>query len=30
AGAALGLLAGWLINKWRETKAPNALPLTER
>ncbi|MBY5819512.1 VanZ family protein [Rhizobium leguminosarum] len=30
AGAALGLLAGWLINRWRETKAPNALPLTER
>ncbi|MBY3378892.1 MULTISPECIES: VanZ family protein [Rhizobium] len=29
-GAALGLLAGWLINRWRETKAPNALPLTER
>ncbi|MBY5868546.1 VanZ family protein [Rhizobium leguminosarum] len=30
AGAALGLLAGWLINRWRETKAPNALPFTER
>ncbi|MBY5720516.1 VanZ family protein [Rhizobium leguminosarum] len=30
AGAALGLLAGWPINRWRETKAPNALPLTER
>lgn len=30
AGAALGLLAGWLINRWRETKAPNVLPLTER
>ena len=29
-GAALGLLAGWVINRWRETKAPNALPLTER
>ncbi|ASR06786.1 VanZ family protein [Rhizobium leguminosarum bv. viciae] len=30
AGAALGLLAGWLINRWRETKAPDTLPLTER
>lgn len=29
-GAALGLLAGWVINKWREAKAPNALPLAER
>ncbi|WP_197727465.1 VanZ family protein [Rhizobium leguminosarum] len=29
-GAALGLLAGWVINRWRETKAPNTLPLTER
>ncbi|MBX4872538.1 VanZ family protein [Rhizobium bangladeshense] len=29
-GAALGLLAGWVINKWRESKAPNSLPLAER
>nr|WP_245441474.1 VanZ family protein [Rhizobium vallis] len=29
-GAALGLLAGWVINRWRDTKASNALPLTER
>ena len=29
-GAALGLLAGWVINRWRETKAPNALPFAER
>jgi VanZ family protein len=28
-GAALGLLAGWVINKWRDTKAPNALPFAE-
>ncbi|MBP2446196.1 VanZ family protein [Rhizobium leguminosarum] len=29
-GAALGLLAGWVINRWRGTKAPDALPLAER
>ncbi|AUW42016.1 VanZ family protein [Rhizobium leguminosarum] len=29
-GAALGLLAGWVINRWRETKASNALPFAER
>lgn len=29
-GAALGLLAGWVINRWRDAKAPNALPLAER
>ncbi|EJT06033.1 antibiotic resistance protein VanZ [Rhizobium sp. CCGE 510] len=29
-GAALGLLAGWAINRWRGAKAPDALPLTER
>ncbi|UVD58285.1 VanZ family protein [Rhizobium sp. Pop5] len=29
-GAALGLLAGWVINRWRDTKAATALPLTER
>ncbi|MBX5092610.1 VanZ family protein [Rhizobium lentis] len=28
-GAALGLLAGWVINKWRESKAPNSLPFAE-
>lgn len=29
-GAALGLLAGWAINKWRDAKTPNALPFAER
>ena len=29
-GAGLGLLAGWVINKWRDAKAPDTLPLTER
>ena len=29
-GAAVGLLAGWVINRRRDTKAPNALPLAER
>jgi VanZ family protein len=29
-GTALGLLAGWVINRWRDTKAPNALPFAER
>nr|WP_259666980.1 VanZ family protein [Rhizobium lentis] len=28
-GAALGLLAGWVINKWRESKTPNSLPFAE-
>ncbi|MBX5158833.1 MULTISPECIES: VanZ family protein [unclassified Rhizobium] len=28
-GAALGLLAGWVINRWRATKAPDTLPLAE-
>ncbi|MGO7808095.1 VanZ family protein, partial [Rhizobium ruizarguesonis] len=29
-GADLGLLAGGVINRWRDTKAPNALPFAER
>nr|WP_245433132.1 VanZ family protein [Rhizobium sp. L43] len=29
-GAALGLLAGWVFNRWRESKAPNAVPFAER
>lgn len=29
-GATLGLLAGWVINRWRETRAPRPVPLTER
>ena len=29
-GAAIGLVAGWVINRWRDAKASNALPLTER
>lgn len=29
-GAALGLVAGWVINRWRESKAPNGLPFAER
>ncbi|ARQ57969.1 MULTISPECIES: VanZ family protein [Rhizobium] len=29
-GAALGLLAGWVINRWRETRAANTLPFAER
>lgn len=29
-GAALGLLAGWGINRWRDARASNALPLAER
>ncbi|WP_064834653.1 VanZ family protein [Rhizobium phaseoli] len=29
-GAALGLLGGWVINRWRETRAPNTLPVAER
>nr|WP_246590305.1 VanZ family protein [Rhizobium lentis] len=28
-GSALGLLAGWVINKWRESKTPNSLPFAE-
>ncbi|NEJ70989.1 VanZ family protein [Rhizobium phaseoli] len=28
-GAALGLLAGWVINRWRGTKAQDTLPLAE-
>ena len=29
-GAALGLVAGWVINRWRESRAPNGLPFAER
>ncbi|MEB3043780.1 VanZ family protein [Rhizobium mulingense] len=29
-GATLGLLAGWVVNKWRETRAPDTLPVAER
>ncbi|MBX5253613.1 VanZ family protein [Rhizobium sp. NLR4b] len=29
-GAALGLVAGWVINRWRESRAPSGLPFTER
>ncbi|MBB4238131.1 VanZ family protein [Rhizobium esperanzae] len=29
-GAALGLLAGWVINRWRESKAPSTVPFAER
>lgn len=29
-GAALGLLAGWVINRWRDARAPSALPFAER
>ncbi|MBX4949584.1 VanZ family protein [Rhizobium binae] len=29
-GAALGLLAGWVINRWRESRGPSPVTLTER
>ncbi|WP_184452668.1 VanZ family protein [Rhizobium aethiopicum] len=29
-GAAVGLVAGWVINRWRESKAPDSLPFAER
>lgn len=28
-GAALGLVAGWVVNRWRESKAANSLPFAE-
>ena len=29
-GAAIGLVAGWVINRWRDARSPSALPLAER